>query len=522
MLDRRLDHRTMKVKNAATEEDSSQVNPLSENRSNCCISKRALSSFKEHSQKTMRPQKRPRTTLVADRFVEDKNSICEEMSYEGHSLSAEHLASSILDSILLPRVQGAKNEETIISKGPSAADAATPLDVTKRPRIISEADEMVESSLIQPSGSTIDADISTNISCYLNLSEVDRGKEVMLRHEKAPETIPHMLHASISDEARLRDRAMAVTRELVKYFNDKSLGLFFGYKSSSAKNRDRLTQLLGSFLFDTSHAMFAWVQTEHEIMSDQNQSADLDMEIRTALFDRRATEKIGGFKSHSILPQAISIGRLRARNTSWEKFTQTAQGKIMFAHLSNEKSTLDAGKERRGQRLRQRHWLTSELLMSQHESDENQSISSTTQSRSRSTSFASEAESVDDCESRERKTALCTLRKTQIFSHMVAFKAISLRRESQQKSWGVGLLQEGRVCVIGKAVSKDIEDDAVNGPHHLRCGDVIVFAHNGNGECAASPLCPWLDEDTSDQKCFRSMVDLFRKSTELHLVIRRA
>ena len=44
-----------------------------------------------------------------------------------------------------------------------------------------------------------------------------------------------------------------------------------------------------------------------------------------SLFDDRALKDIGGFETFSLLPQAISIARLRRRQTSWK-----------FLHKANE------------------------------------------------------------------------------------------------------------------------------------------------------------------------------------------
>jgi hypothetical protein len=324
--------------------------------------------------------------------------------------------------------------------------------------------------------------------------------------------ISNMLHASISNEALLRDAAMSMTQQLIATFPNRALRLFLGYKTP-AITRDRLTQLLAGFLFDTSHATFAWVQTEQEILARAPQTTSLDSMVRTSLFDDRALKKIGGFDPSSLLPHAISIARLRRRNSSWEFFATTAQGKRMLNHHSREKSMISVGKQRRGQRLRQRYWLTSALLS--HENDCDVSVS--TGPRSRSCSFASSEGEEEPMLPGGGKCADLT-RQARILADMPGSKAISLVKQPPNTSWGVCLAKEGNACVVGRAKERPAGSRA---DEYLRCGDLILHAQNENGQEAFSPLCVWSDAESTGEDFFRAMVDLFKTSEELHLVVQR-
>jgi len=427
-----------------------------------------------------------------------------DVSLTSRLVSAEEMVSTILDSILL----GAPSESSLsVHVDPSPQMRVISTAVVKGPRKVSEVDQMTQ----VPNSSCVAS--PDDISCYLDLSEHDESGAFVVFNEME-ENVPPMLHVSISDEAHLRDTAMEMTKRLVHHFHNRSLGLFFGYKSPSA-NGTRISQLLSSFLFDTSHAMFAWIQTEQDFLVQHGQTENLDMEIQASLFDHRAIYKIGGLKPHCILPQALSIRRLRQRNISWEKFATTAQYQRMLGHLSKEKSVVTAGKERRGQRLRQRHWLTSNLLV--HDIDECQTTSS---SRSRSSSLGSETDIIDAQASRDAVSSSCMARQSRILSDIAGSKVISLIRTNILQSWGVGLLQEGRACIVGKAQFQELGDSEARGS--LCCGDMILFVHNERGEYASPPICSWSKPHDSDEEWYPKMVSIFRTSIEVHLVIQRA
>lgn len=374
--------------------------------------------------------------------------------------------------------------------------------VTRPPRKVSEADSY--HSIVEHKGSknVLDTSTSQEISTILSLQK--RTPNGCFLRLSSP--FSSILHLSISSEAILRDVALSMTETIVESFPDKALRLLMGYKAPSIR-RERLIQLLAGFLFDTSHAMFAWDQTEQEILARHPETKSLDTEVQNCLFDDRALKKIGGFEPCSLLPHAISISRHRKRNTSWELFASTVQGKRMLEHHNEEKHILSAGKRRRGQRLRQRHWLTTSLLGPENDKDI-PNLCSLVSSESDNDDEVDSPKIQDDGNSRQ----------SNILANMPGTKAILLAKKSSQASWGVCLGKEGNACVVGRAATEgEIKDE-----NRLRCGDLILYGSNGHGQEAHSPLCAWIGDGLdTNESWFEAMVDLFKTNQELHLVVQR-
>lgn len=445
-------------------------------------------------------------TRVSQTEIREMNEKC-----SGRRARAEDMVSSVVKSVRV-----ASHSTVLPNEGNGTSDILPA--VVGRPRKVSEADQAVPlNSAASEQRATADIIFynddhseacSREISCFLDLSRRDENGSFPLI--SAADDIPPMLHASISNEALLRDATMTMTTKLIQNFQERSLRLFFGYKTPVI-SRDRLAQLMAGFLFDASHAMFAWVQTEQEVLSHNPNLVDPDTTIRQSLFNQRALNKLGGFKPHGILPQAISIGRLRRRNLSWEEFAKTAQGIQMLAHHTKQKTAISAGKQRRGQRLRQRHWLTSALLW-----QDNEDASITTAPRSRSNSIASETD--DEIVEPSVKLDADLTRQSRILADMPGSRSVALFKELSSLSWGVGLVQEGSACVVGRAQS---HPDGSRKDSYLQCGDMILYVQNENGEEAGSPICSWFGSQPMGEDWFQRIVDLFKNSTELHLVIQR-
>lgn len=396
--------------------------------------------------------------------------------------------------------------------------------IERPPRKVSEADQSPSYSQLsprrEPSPLPMEEDMSIEesqeISEVIDFSKRNTNGSFCMRHGSM---LWSMVHASIPIEALLRDAAMSMTQQLIATFSNQALRMFLGYKAP-AITRDRLTQLLAGFLFDTSHAAFAWEQTELEILARSPQTASIDSMVQNSLFDDRALKKIGGFDPSSLLPHALSIGRLRRRNSSWEYHATTAQGKRMLNHHAREKAMISVGKQRRGQRLRQRYWLTSALLSHEHDCDSTE----VNRTRSRSCSFASSEGEEDPMLANGIGAAgKCAdlNRRSRILADVPGSKAISLVKQPPNKSWGVCLAKEGMACVVGRAKERPTGSRA---DEYLRCGDLILYAQNESGKEAFSPLCVWFNTGSSnagEEDFFRAMVDLFKTSEELHLVVQR-
>jgi hypothetical protein len=452
-----------------------------------------------------------------DTFKDPKRSKLKDNTIS--NTPTENVAHSILDQVKAGLLLADKKvqktvtttattttERSSLIDFPSSAD----LSMDRPPRKVSVSSEFDQ---LYSSDEEKDPGIQLDICSFINLGPFQLLKKV--------KDIPLMLQTSISSEAMLRDAALQIVTLLVKPFSDDAVRSFMGYKAHGVA-RNRIICMMAGFLFDASHALFAWEQTEQEMLLRKDtmttkEGFDLDDYIQKSLFDSRAMDKVGGFRPSSLLPHAISIGRLRRRNISWKKFAATAEGKKMLQHhCKGENTILSVGKRRRGQRLRQRHWLTSSLLWNhtddedhlqneQQQSDEGESITASGQ-RSRSCSFASSVgeDLIDQSYSS---------RQAKLLAEMPNTIRLTIERKLGE-SWGVGLVRESMMCVVGK-----VRESTSNDKHQLVCGDLILHVRNERGEEASSPICAWYSG--SDQDWYRDIVNLFKTSEELHLVIQR-
>ena len=337
------------------------------------------------------------------------------------------------------------------------------------------------------------------------------------------EDIPELLEASIATEANLRGHARHLTAKLVSTFDDDVLRTFVGYKTPNV-TRDKLVRVVADYLFDTSHAMFAWQQTEREVRANRrlsrpsSQSAGKhefdDALIKESLFDSsRALRKIGGFEDSSLLPHAISITRLRNKNRSWREFATTAEGIRMLEHHRNAASLIAVGQRRRGQRLRQRLGPT--------RVDEPSWPSFSHGHQHRQVSRPSSVASVD-AEMNGSETLAGDARFSNELVPVLVEVPSTLNvhiQRSQGSSWGILLAKEGEMCVVvrsGKTAAA------------VKSGDLLLRVENERGESASSPsfLSSISSSSTAasnhqEKDWFLSICDLFKNSEELNLVVQR-
>jgi hypothetical protein len=522
-----------------------------------------------------RCKKEPTSSLEKMQTVADDHGGSETKAQETSSSSegkqplhppppmAEQIANAIL---LRSRIRAVGSEHSFVSKpalSPEASDSSVVDATVAGEGVTTEEEEMV-------------------LSHFLDFSQRTPPGAFALR--VLPENIPSMVHTSISTEAILRDAAMTMTTQLVESFTEAPLRLFLGYKKApTVVGRDRLIRVLAAFLLDASHAMFAWEQEQQEFLFRYNQHGnsqlaqekeqDMDFMLQKTLFDARALGKIGGFEPSSILPHAISIGRLRRRRCgglfchekytklnrhSWEFFATTAQGKRMLAHHHGRSSTvlLSVGKRRRGQRLRQRHWLTSSLLWNETDGDASTSASSSScpaETRSRTSSIASYDDSAtagtnnfvqvnaSGCCDTDNVLVGARLHQVRVLAEMPGTMVVTLVKESFGISWGVLLSKEGDMCVVVRGAPAVGFSKPPQADQQLECGDLIIHVQNDHGQEAATPMCVTSSSLLSAahnysgnklladseavglirEDWFRAIVDLFKTSTELHVIIQR-
>eukprot|EP00956_Cyclotella_meneghiniana_P012913 scaffold18445_cov71-Cyclotella_meneghiniana.AAC.7 len=202
--------------------------------------------------------------------------------------------------------------------------------------------------------------------------------------------LPRLLKASINNETQMREIAHTMAFSILDdYTLDSPLRIFLGYKSNKSVDRSKLVSIFADILFDVSHAMYAWVQTEKEMSNTarhaggQNitsksqgnrvqipiasQNVDVESIIKDSLFDERALKQIGGFEPYSLLPLALGVRHCRQYGVSWEEYAQTAEGRSATAmHLQcggngncmkskkryHNEALFEIGKQRRGRRGR--------------------------------------------------------------------------------------------------------------------------------------------------------------------------
>jgi hypothetical protein len=283
-----------------------------------------------------------------------------------------------------------KQTDSIQSKRKVSDVDESYLYATKRPRIEtsfpSHLVELVKSNIIilqrTAAASTVDTE-STTIQPTMqpSTSVSDSDLQAFLHHPQMQKqnskpimALPPLLQTSIYNEMHLRNMAHTMVSSILKKYNlDTPLQIFLGYKSIKCINRNKLITIFADVLFDVSHAMYAWIQTEkemygnstarqvkgHRVQIPSRQSVDMNA-VKEALFDDRALKRIGGFGSSSLLPLALGVRYCQLNNVSWEEYAQTDEGRrAMEIHFPNDvekrrynEVLFEVGKCRRGRRGR--------------------------------------------------------------------------------------------------------------------------------------------------------------------------
>mmetsp|Transcript_1330 Transcript_1330/g.2412 ORF Transcript_1330/g.2412 Transcript_1330/m.2412 type:complete len:292 (+) Transcript_1330:904-1779(+) len=286
-------------------------------------------------------------------------------------------------------------------------------------------------------------------------------------------------------------------------------------------------------LFDVSHAMYAFEQTLADAVAHGASigaaSEDLDHQILESLFnDDRSINRIGGLDASGLLPCAISIGRLRRRGASWYHFAKSVNGLKSLEHHKSDKIRVVVGKQRRGRRLRQRYWLTSDLVGL--DGDEKSSLSARSNIIPCSSPATMPVHMTNDTEKMElsNKCAIVIDQCSEylrLLDRTSGTKGITISKSPGKTSWGVGLVKEADVCVVGSV--RNPPNMNSGDTNFLICGDLILFAQNEDGQVAFSPATGTVSREMVQKQLhgtgdwYRSMVNLFKNSRELHLIVRR-
>ncbi|GFH55033.1 hypothetical protein CTEN210_11509 [Chaetoceros tenuissimus] len=293
-----------------------------------------------------------------------------------------------LTQVVLDKIANCWHEEiSTKEKGES-----TLLD-SKKIRKVSDADAMTVPSVTVISHHNIDSQYAAHLAVAatnmihqdhntINLDTIIQQLEKMfpsasqkdlLKNLYKKNQIPNMLDLSIIVEAHLRQIAFEKVKTMGTFISDLALREFLGYKSPTAKY-ERVMELMSDFLFDVSHAMFAWEKTERDIDASNTQTIQ-DATICKTLFDSRALRKIGGFEPTSLLYHALSINRLEAKGESWAEFAKTPAGKKMFSHHRDNLSRIEAGTKRRDKRMKKNLAGVYPIMMEDRDDGRSRSVS---------------------------------------------------------------------------------------------------------------------------------------------------
>ena len=365
------------------------------------------------------------------------------------------------------------------------------------PRKVSDADS--ECAALAQVAATTENEISQFFDINARIVEFRRNE------------IPLMVDVSIATEQQLRKIAFEMVSKMTKSLGKETLRLFLGYRASSVKH-EKVLSVLSDFLYDVSHAFFAWNQTEQELLttlksnSHTPYSREMDSIVKNSLFDHRALKKIGGFGDCSLLRHALSIARCSCKGETWETFANSQDGQKLLAHHAEGKAFL-AGQKRRAHRAKHRD------IPSSAENSEEGGL------RSRSSSIASfdDVDSTIEQKQRSEFEELLDFSETRLIN-LPKILHLTLKKETYGEAWGVLLAREGDMCLVDRAPKKATCKAAML---IIRQGDMILSVENERGESASPPSSIKPSERKPHPDWFREIVTLFKTSSELHLVIRR-
>lgn len=463
-------------------------------------------------------KKRPATVLVDDKKQLDESSAESDVAVEDLKVPiscAEKLVDLIVERTLLPS-DACSVLEPVLSSSDVKVEELFHWEQRRPPRKVSDTDQLSLANTEQPpvlldltEETCGDQDISLFVDIH---NRKDDGSFAFLKSE-----IPSILDVSIVFESSLRITAYRMVSKMCQTYDNDAIRLFLGYKSCALK-RERVLRILSDYLFDVSHAMFAWKQTESEILSEQRALPSLasfyrqvDSLVSDSLFDQRALKKIGGLDDSSILRHAIEISRSERKQESWERFSTTATGRRLLSHHRAGRAHL-VGQKRRGQRIKR---ATDNGGSEDAPRSRASSIGSYSEEdvlvMMESSSGVPEAMPTTACATATvQEVALAATSSTLQQQHQhVTIQNLSevldlVLTRSVGKSWGVLLSKEGDHCVVDRAP----EDST------LRCGDMILSVKNDRND-------EWKPSPNRNPDWFKEIVGFFKGSNALHLVVRR-
>mmetsp|Transcript_22194 Transcript_22194/g.42119 ORF Transcript_22194/g.42119 Transcript_22194/m.42119 type:complete len:550 (+) Transcript_22194:178-1827(+) len=338
-------------------------------------------------------------------------------------------------------------------------------------------------------GGKLKTNLMTGMEGMTTANDIGRFANVMPRNGRfqlSTRDLPLVLEAGISTEESLRNLALIHCEDLLQSFSDDCLRKALGYKSSMVDRKKQLLTKLADYLFSTSHALFAWEQTQRDLQlaNDRRTQAQRESYTREVLFDARTLGNLGGWEWSSLFRQAVQLLAINTQN--WEGWARTRPGRKALAHhMSDEACVRVASRRRQGKRRSD--------LMNLHDSNVKEEDR---QELAPSMPNAWPVSSTDELGFPPKppdgsNTASSSVNSTSI-------RTVQLERKEGQ-SWGVLLSNEEGMCVVARGA-----ETLSNGLH---TGDVILRVDNEEGKKA--------------QISYRQIVDIFKTSRHLTLKVER-
>jgi hypothetical protein len=343
-----------------------------------------------------------------------------------------------------------------------------------------------------------------------------------------------MIHLSIIDEATFREGAKEMAKLLAAWFSIQSLRYFFGYNQRAS--RHHLEELLGELLFDVSHAMYAFEETYQETLAQGSGALDFSFKntsdfrheiarnvLHSMFVDDRAVQRIGGLDDSSLLLHAVSIATDCQCDISWGHFAKTSPGMKMLSHHESKESARAAGTKRRRGRTA---WKRAQASSDQKSPKTDENAISLTDPELSSAAPKALPSVTPEKRPKETESGLVPNKGSkfqEILSRTSGSKKVTITKSTDRSSWGIALVREEDVCTVLKAHHRN-----ENGNDSLKVGDLVLFAENEEGIVAFTPTVSCFPSGkvenhfNTKEDWFRQLVDLFKVSKELHLIIRRA
>jgi hypothetical protein len=357
---------------------------------------------------------------------------------------------------------------------------------------------------------------------------------------------PPLMEASIVTEEVLRKHANEMVRILLETFETQHLRRFFGYRKPSTRrkpagegagggvsagdggdaheneddngSREGFVRLIMDFVFDASHAMFAWQDFEATAQPgtlpaspkrDDAGCSQKDRAIAAALFDDRALRQIGGMENGSIVRLALALGRGQRSRQSWADLLTSGEGKhLVEHHLGTPEKLYAVGEKRRGRRMRRNRASNPSLVPV-----DCSAMIPISSAPSHAPSLATTNASVE-AGARSRASSIASLDDDVISPSLDSTHGrIRVRMSRKGPRWGVKLCKIGDMCVVERCGSFNSAQ-----PGFLREGDNVLLVANPHGDSAYSPAYKSL---SSCQHWFREIVKLFSENDEVFLVVQR-